>query len=73
MELCVEKKVTRESILALASGSGLHTMAVIGSALLESRGDWGTAIALIAIGAVLGLSVYWTIKGDLGYLVEAFT
>ena len=31
---------------ALTGVSGLHTMAVIGSALLESRGDWGTAIAL---------------------------
>ncbi len=73
MELCVEKKVTREPILALASVSGLHTMAVIGSGILHNWGDWGTMIALIAIGAVLGLSVYWTIKGDIGYLVEAFT
>lgn len=59
--------------LALASVSGLHTMAVIGSALLESRGDWGTAIALSAIGVVLGASVFLTVRGDLGYLVDAFT
>jgi len=34
--------------------------------------DWGTMAALIAIGAVLGLSVYWTVKGDMGYVVDAF-
>ena len=55
------------------SVSGLHTMAVIGSALLESRGDWGTAIALGAIGFLLGVSVYMTITSDLGYLADAFT
>ena len=35
--------------------------------------DWGRAIALIAIGALLGASVLLTIRGDLGYLVDAFT
>ena len=56
--------------LALASVSGLHTLAVIGSGMLQNWGVWGTMIALGAIGALLGYSVYQTIIGDLGYLVH---
>ncbi len=57
------------------SVSGLHTMAVIGSnfvGALQSY-DWGTVIALGAISALLGASVLLAIRGDLGYLVDAFT
>ena len=61
--------------LALASVSGGNTMLTILKGIFASiKGeDWGTLAALIAIGGVLGLSVYWTVKGDMGYVVDAFT
>ena len=78
MELCVEKKVTRKSILALASVSGGNTLLAIVKGIASCYSpqmgfDWGTAIALGAIGVLLGGSVFLTVRGDLGYLVDAFT
>ena len=62
----------------LSSVSGGNTILTILKGIFscwspETGMDWGTAIALIAIGALLAYSVYQTIIGDLGYLVDAFT
>ena len=50
-------------------------MAVIGSNLIGALQsyDWGTMIALTAIGFLLGISVLATIQSDMGYVVDAFT
>ncbi len=61
--------------LALASVSGGHTVLNILKGLFTSwqAKDWGTMVALIAIGGLLGLSVTMTITSDLGYVADAFT
>jgi len=61
--------------LALASVSGGHTVLTAFKGFWSGvkSGDWGTAIALGAIGLMMGVSVTMTVSSDMGYVVDAFT